>query len=399
MRNIDFIQIPHKLNYPPTLRGSMSTAHSNAISQFLTTYTGGYVQRKQIVHILNCISYMYMSGDAFPTLWDIQKPCEHYIDVDDDEILADVLGDVFIESEKSLDWRNADLQINSDVINTSTIVSSVQTEVKVPVKATIPDSTDFNYTTTATEPLNNVVINPSDKSDLYIQSPIVPQFDVKSPWKFGYVDGQMYTVYTSLPIIPTKQNEISITTNVDMMTEKDLRNLFPANFIQTRAAIMYEPHPGMTLDPIVGLILPIEGFTESQVAENIIQYPHLFKLLRDVDGELKSFYSSIEIDGELHKVMDIWDTLPEAKIIPYNKDFVKEYVVRRYLLERDIKHIQHRYSMYGTLDPFLTLFTTIDDYIHMGYIDPVEIARKCVKSRISYKQSRNPVLRRLLSNG
>lgn len=384
MHNIDFLDIPSKLNYPPVLRGNMSTAHSNAISQFLTTYSGGYIERKSIVHILNCISYMYVSGDTLPADWDIQNPCEGFINITDEELLMQTLGDLYIESEKSLDWRSADSQIEIqqivDAVPSRPPVA--EAESLSPVKATT------NYVTTE-------VTKISDKSDLYIQSPLVPQFDIKTPWKYGYVDGQLYTIYTSLPLIPKKQTEVSATTNIDMMSTSDLKKLFPSNFIQTRASVMYEEHEGMTLDPVIGLIIPIEGFTETEVADNIIKYPHLYKLLKQVDGELKSFYSTIEIDGELHKVTDIWDTLPESKVIPYNKDFIKEYVVRRYLLERDVKHVEHRYKMYGTLDPFLTLFTTIDDYIHMGYNDPVELARSCVKARVSYKQSRNPVLRRL----
>ena len=49
--------------------------------------------------------------------------------------------------------------------------------------------------------------------------------------------------------------------------------------------------------------------------------------------------------------------------------------------------------MYGTLDPFLTLFTCPEEYEHMGYTDVYQIARNCVESRVSYKQSRDPVLR------
>ena len=404
MPNIDFTQLPNKLPYPPTLRGSMSTAHANAITQFLETYTGSYMQRKSIVHTLNCISYMYISGDTFPVTWDIKRPCENIVDVDDD-VLAEALEKLFIQSEKVLDWRTADAQISEAEENyTSPTTDTPEVKIVVPKQAPVNIVTSSNDAKTQVtvssygNALPPVQGRASDKSDLYIQTPTVPQFDVKSPWKFGYVDGQMYTIYASLPIIPTKQNEISATTNVDMMSSSDLRRLFPTNMIQTRASIMYEPCEGMTLDPVVGLIIPIEGFTEAEIADNIIKYPHLFRLLREVDGELKSFYSTIEIDGELHKVTEIWESLPESKIIPYNKDFVKEYVVRRYLLERDLKHILHRHKLYGTLDPFLTLFTTIDDYIHMGYTDPEELARCCVRARVSYKRSRNPVLRRL-SNG
>ena len=82
-------------------------------------------------------------------------------------------------------------------------------------------------------------------------------------------------------------------------------------------------------------------------------------------------------------------------LIPYNSDYIKEYVIRRYLLERDVDNIKHNYPLFGTLDPFLTLFTTVEDYINYGYTDVEDIGRQCVKARVAYKQSRNPILRRL----
>ena len=74
---------------------------------------------------------------------------------------------------------------------------------------------------------------------------------------------------------------------------------------------------------------------------------------------------------------------------------MKEYVVRRYLLERDISNVQHRYPLWGSLDPFLTLFMPPDEYIKYGYTDIIDLARKCVESRVSYRKSRNPIVRRL----
>jgi hypothetical protein len=145
--------------------------------------------------------------------------------------------------------------------------------------------------------------------------------------------------------------------------------------------------------PVVGAVYPISGFTYEQVLDNIIRYPHLFKLSKVVNGEIIGFYSTIEIDDELHKILDVWESLPESKSIPFVKEYVRDYVVRRYLLERDIKHIEHKYPMYGTLEPFLTLFTTPDEYIDLGYREIETMARQCVQARISYKKSRNPVLR------
>ena len=62
---------------------------------------------------------------------------------------------------------------------------------------------------------------------------------------------------------------------------------------------------------------------------------------------------------------------------------------------KDVDKIKHRYPMYGTLDPYLTLFMPASDYASLGYLDATELAKKCVEARVSYKQSRNPVIRRL----
>lgn len=382
MYNVDFLQLPHTLKYPPTLKSTMSTAHANAISQFLSDYTGSYIQRKNIVHILNCISYMYLTGDSIPTSWNIDDPLHTYVDVQDDDTLSQVLSDLYIAGEKSLDWKEADAYIKSSVEPSESTAAPPTPSIK----------TSTCNTTTSTVTCNDAL---TDKSDLYIQSPLVPQFDVKTPWKAKIIDGTTYVVYTSLPLIPTRQNEISATTDVNLMSDQDLLKLYPNNLIQTRASIMYDKVYGCMYDIKLGVIFPIEGFTEEQVVDNIIKYPHLFRLLKQVDGELKSFYSSIEIDGQLHKISDIWYDLPVSKCVPYNKDYIKEYVVRRYLLEQDIKHVEHRYKMYGSLEPYLTLFMPTVDYIHMGYTDIVGLAKSCVKARVSYKQSRNPVLRRI----
>ena len=77
------------------------------------------------------------------------------------------------------------------------------------------------------------------------------------------------------------------------------------------------------------------------------------------------------------------------------KPIIAEYVIRRYLLERDVKHIDHNYKPWGTLDKFLVLYMPYDMYIKHGYKNVVDIARQCVESRVSRIMSRNPIIRRL----
>lgn len=377
------MQLSEKLPYPVSVKTELSIAHANAISKFIESYSGTFSERRNIIDKLNLISYMYISGNTIPDTWNIDDPLNVPISVEYEEDMIETLRDVYIRSERDIDWGNVP-KIESEAI-------------------TEKDSSESDTVRKMLRPDNSMDIDSSnqsstiltDKSDLYIQPPTIPVFDYDDKFASGYIDGVPYVIYKSLPVIPTKQNEISVSTDVSMMSESDLLRLFPNNIIHTRAASMYERVDGLSYDDELGVILPINGFTEEQVRDNIIKYPHLFKLLKEVDGRLVSFYSTVELDGKLHKIVDAWKLLPEASKIPYNREFVKEYVVRRYLLERDIYHIHHVYPMFGRLDPFLTLFMPYEEYKKNGYNNSVDIAKQCVNSRVSYKTSRNPVLRRL----
>lgn len=395
-KSIDFLQLTTKLPYPPSIRGKLSTVHAALIDQFLETFTGKHTEKLQVVHAINCVTYMYMSSDSMPFSWDETDPIHTYRHTDDDE-LEETLGDLYI-STRDIDWSNVPEQSSDSDSESQTLIDStfnVSNVTPVAVQAPIHQFAVKPTMTGSTQQTLNPAIVPTDKSDLYIQPPVVPRFDISNPWKSGIIDDTAYVIYPSYPIIPTKQNEISMTTDVSKMSDTDLRKLYPNCLIRTRAACMYEPYGDLLLDPKLGIILPIDGYTKAQLVDNIVKYPHIFRLLKQVDGNLDSFYSTIEIDGELHKVSEVWNTLPESSLIPYTKEYVKEYVVRRYLLERDIKGIDHKYKLYGTLDPFLTLFTSPTDYINMGYDNILQMAKKCVTARVNYKMSRNPILRRL----
>ena len=125
---------------------------------------------------------------------------------------------------------------------------------------------------------------------------------------------------------------------------------------------------------------------------------HLYRLRKiSPEGVVSKFFTTIEIDGECYPVEDVWDVLPESKCIPRTAEFVKEYVVRRYLLEEQAG-VKHNYRMFGSLDPFLTLFMPYTQYAERGYTDVLSIVKQCVVSRVNYKQSRNPILRRIEKN-
>ncbi len=368
----------------------LELAHRKLIDQVMKSFRNTQDYKSTVMHVFNYITYLFVEGNSYLND-DFEDPMSlpsKYGDIDD-KIIQSAIGSKFIQ-KRSVDWS----QLVSVEFKSNESVAEKQSPLVIKSKQP-PDPKNQPIRQVIVSSNTGPIITPTSKSDLYIQSPTVPQFDTSKPWASGYIDGILYTIYPSLPKIPTKQNEISATTEESIIGDAELRGLYPNVLIRTRAACMYDQVPGIKLNSVLGLILPIEGYTEEQLIDNLVKYPHLFKLMKEVDGTLKSFYSTVEINGELKKVSDIWYTLPESKVIPYTKDFVKEYVVRRYLLERDVKGIEHRYKLYGTLDPYLTLFAPIENYLNLGYTDIVGIARACVRSRVNYKRSRNPVLRRL----
>lgn len=372
-----FTQLTAKLKYPPVFKGVLSTYHSKIVTFVQQNYQNKSAYRNQVTKVLNLISFLVISGDTIPSNWNLDDPLINVPDIDDD-ILSRYLSryDLYIVPA-DIDW---------DILEAETSTSSSDVEVRSATKPIIRPSI-------SNEP--NKSVEPTPKEDLYIQSPKIPQFNYDKIWAQGLIDNTHYAIYASRPEIPTRQTEISVTTDVNKMLTSDLMKLFPNRIIHTRSEVMYTPVDGLEFDPELGVILPIKGFTAKQLRDNLIKYPHIYHLSREIDGQLQSFYSAIEIDHQLYPTLDIWDTLSDVKQIPKTSEYIKEYVVRRYLLERDIKRIEHSYPLFGSLQPYLTLFAPPDVYSEWGYTDSADLARQCVLSRVSYKQTRNPVLRRL----
>lgn len=244
------------------------------------------------------------------------------------------------------------------------------------------------------------------------------RFDTSKVWKKVYDDcGRPMNMYATLPIIPKKQRDISVTTNVDRMSKSELLNLYP----KTNPVKGFRSHPifrhqyeGFTTDPILGFIPKIEGFTEEQVIDNIIKYPSVDSTtrlkIRPKTTNMKypqPFYHDIEIDGELIDCKKITEEICER--IPDIFRFIHagaayypiiwDYIVRRYLLERDILHMEHKYPMYGDLQPFACLCLSADEYVKRGYTNDIEeFAYNHVKSRIHYLESINPVITKYEEN-
>lgn len=370
---IKFTNISETYKVQRNVKGVLNDLHSSVITYVIAHYDGTFATKQKIVQVLNILTYAVYASEPLPFDWKKASPFEHIPDIDDD-MIQEVLGDIYLTVD-AIDW---DIQV---------------TETAQPIQGSkFKPITSLPMTETKPK---DVTIKETPSTDLYIQAPDIPQFDVTKPWIQKQCGSELLTIYTTLPEIPKRQRDISITTNIAKMTDEDLIRLYPNHFVRTRAPIMYTPQTNMDFDKDFGVILPIDDYSREQIIENIIKYPHLYKLARaHQNGELVSFYAYMEIDGELVDTLEVWDTLEISKWIPKNAEFIKEYIVRKYLMDIEYKGAQFKYPIFGTLDPYLTLFMKPEDYAARGY-DIVDLARKCVLSRISYKQSRSPILRRI----
>ena len=370
---IKFTSISENYAVHRNFKGVLSDLYSSVITYVIKHFDGTMMYKQQVVRVLNIITYAAYASEMLPTNWSKNNPFINIPDIDDTAI-QETLGDIYLTVD-AIEWDVA--VVDNPVVLEGTMMRPI---------TSLPAAT--------IQPIKDVTIVETPTTDLYIQAPEIPQFDVTKPWLQKQCGADLLTIYTTLPEIPKRQRDISITTNVDIMTDSDLLKLYPNHFIRTRAPIMYTPQTNMDFDKDLGVILPIDDYSREQVVENIIKYPHLYKLTREQNGELVSFYAFMEIDGELKDVVEIWDSLEISKWIPKNVDFIKEYVVRKYLMDIEHKGATYKYPLFGTLDPFLTLFMPASEYVKRGY-DAVELARKCVQSRVSYKQSRSPIIRRI----
>lgn len=364
---IKISQLTDKLQYPVKYKSQLIQYHSMIVDYIINHFDGTYKFRNHIVQVINSITYAvisndYVDGNSIDGLLSVN--------LIDNSICEDKLHTLFLK-DREIMWDIAIVEPAPAVADDMSSLPKISTQ---PAIVNLPKT---------------------DKSDLYIKPPTFPQLNCNKVWMAGVADGINYTIYTSLPEVPTKQNQISVTTDLANFQDSDLLALYPTELIHTRNACMYDSVEGLTLHPSLGLLLPICGVSESVLIDNIVQYPHLFQIMREIDNKLVNFYQHIEIDGELYNVLDVWDDLSDTKNVPKNKEFIKEYVIRRYLIERDILHKDHKFKMFGTLDPFITLFMPADDYMSYGYDDPIELAKQCVNARVNYKQSRNPIVRRL----
>lgn len=412
MRRIKFSEFPDILNYPRLQRAKMETAHRQIIDVY-TKETSSKGESLAAVETFakaaNFVTAMIMNDmylpKSFSSFSDITKfmnAVDSSNDYNIDEFIANLPKDVVLDpsiidyDEDAYDPTNGSLFFITHNMDESEVVSTPDSYApETTSETTIQEFSQLSNTYAAVDSnLKAEVLTPQHAVSL--KHPAIPQIDYsKAPWISGVVNGEEYAIYESLPRIPTIQNEISVTTDSSIMRDRDFLNLFPNHVMHTRRPAMYEKVDGLYYDPDIGTILPIEGYTLEQCIDNVIQYPHLFQLKRFVKNEWVMFSSYIEINGELLPSVSAWNDIPDSKKIPAHPEYIYEYVLRRYLLERDIGKVYHKYDIWGTLDPFLTLFAPADWYSKHGYKDSLDIAKKCVDSRVSFLRSRNPIIRKI----
>lgn len=417
---IRFTELVDKYNYPPKLKGQISTYFSKIFGYVCDHYDGTSAFKRKTVKTFNTLAFLIITNEDFWDDWDDSNILDCLPNISD-STLKDCLKSSYLQVS-TIKWDieivdDADLSTKitqtSDAGKLSVVDPNLDEYlkddklIKLGVDIIEEDLSDYNDDEVFTNTNLSSRLDDSYKSFeeptppeyLFLQGPKIPKVDCSKIYRQGLIDGRKYVVYISLPEIPRNQSEISLTTDVTQMTDSELLNLYPNRRLYTRLQPLYEHLDRVDYDSILGCILHVKGFTRKQMIDNIIKYPHLEGLVRQgrLRGTLRyvDFWKYIEINGELYKTKDIWEDLEDTKRLPKVKAVMEDYVVRRYLLERDLKGIEHKYKLFGELDPYLTLFMPSENYIQLGYTDVIDIAKQCVKSRVSYKLSRNPVIRRL----
>lgn len=416
-KKIRFTDISDRIGKGTARFAIASKIYAEIIENVLDTFQNTRKYKQNVVDSINITSYAILAdGNANYKLGSIDYDISNYPDlesriapwyltIDSIEWNIDPVLDLPKENEvENLGIK--DPSPNNKVQNTSP--KSVKVDLEPPAKSKkVSSSTQVSKT----DP-------PTDKTNLYLQPPRYPQIDLSQLYRTGYdkANSKMYGIFKSFPDIPARQRDISCTTDPEKMSESDFIKLFPNVLIRTRNTDLYQSYDDYDIeyDPELGAILPIGNgkYTREQLIDNIIMYPHLFSLTRDYkdtgitisnyrdDGTVHHFYTHIEIDGQLYPIEDVWEMLEDTKNIPPREEYMHDYVIRRYLLERDIDHIEHKYPMICDLQPYVTLFMPPEGYLKRGHIqnlttDAAELGRKCVQSRVHYHITNNPMIRRM----
>lgn len=357
-------------------------------------------QRKKAASTLNSLVTTILKGDAFPDEVDVLRSPDY-----DEDDMRSTLGNAYVTID-TFDWdilETEDITNHSDIV----VVEDIETEdmqhvsqdtckIKRKVPSDLKENAPSNVEPDDMLNENEFVQYKSTRADISLSFRIFPIRDIKNLWRPAKdLAGRSMMIYKTLPEIPSKQSEITITTEVDDMTDSDLIKLFPDHFIRPRRPEMYDNYEGFSYHDKLGYIPKISGFTEEQVIDNLIRYPIFAYMFRRVDGKRVVFNKHVEVDGELLTSQQAYEKVEDVKNLPNNIVFFWEYSVRRYLLERDHNTVKHKYPLEGSCDPFTTLFMTPEEYRELGYIDSIDIARQCVQNRVKFWRTRNPLTKHM----
>lgn len=371
--------------------GEMSDKTSEIVSSVSANFTGSRLQKRRIIDIVNSQNTAICLGDTFT--YDVSYLNDfHSIYSDDD--MKQVLGSAYVSFD-SVTW-------DIDIAYSSTTSSGSDHSSTEKEESDTKSVSDNNFIISSSVQLHSDSSSEeyheyrTSREDISFQFPKFPRFDPKQIWGLCEDDGgRVIPIYKSLPEIPEKQNEITITTEWKTMTDSEFMRLYPDHTINTRRDEMYIKRPGYDYDDLVGFVPKISGFSRDQIIDNIIKYPQFNFMYRYVNGKRISFMKHIEVDGKLLTLDEAINEVDDMQLLPDNKVFYWDYIVRRYLLERDNCIVDHKYPLIGYFHPFITLFTTPSIYKSRGYNDVLDMAKQCVRCRVLFYQSRNPLTRRL----
>lgn len=246
----------------------------------------------------------------------------------------------------------------------------------------------------------------TDRSSQSLVLPEIPGSDMTQIfWKCHDWCGRDMEMHPTLPYIPTCPREVSVTTNVDRMIDRDFIALYPDKVIRARHEKMYST--GITtnmfgdeveldMDEVLGYIPKISGYSRNQVIDNIIKYPIFAYWYRDSNGDYnrEEFLDRPELDGELLSRQDWIDKYSkendDLRNLPNHKAFIYDYLFRKYILDEE-NGKPHKYPIQGTFGPYMVLWMPPEVYIKYGYADIVGMARQCVQNRIEFYRTRNPI--------
>lgn len=372
----------------------MSTNCSEVISLSIDRYTGTLSQKHRIISILNSMNTATVVGDKFDFDISYFDSFESIYSID---YMKSVLGLAYIKFDE-VKW-----DISSILIDNLDVTRSINQDIKYDLESSNPviDHTDDIKLDSIkkVDESEGYTEYKSSREDISFQFPEFPRFNTSKIWALCEDDGgRCIPIFYSIPEIPETQNQINITTDWTKMTDSEFLRLYPDHTIQTRRPEMYVRHYGFEFDELVGYIPKITGFTRDQIVDNIIKYPQFNFMYRMVDGRRVSFMKHIEVDGELLTLQYAKNNIEDIYNLPDDKVFYWDYIIRRYLLERDYETVNHKYPLLGYFHPYITLFTTPSIYRSRGYNDILDMAKKCVRCRVLFYQSRNPLLKRMFDD-